>query len=888
MYFYKKSIIFDLSLYPNIFCKVQIINNNVSTSNLIVKYDIEKKIIDMKINLVSFYVSLSDYKEIEKSEFYLENLPIEILPVYKPDTDILIFLNFYNNFYNNNKIRIYETNKFTVRDYIFNDKNTCIKSVKYETTNPKFKNFICLFYHAGDWADFERFGLLYVRTEFMNLLENFSTTKIPQNLFVGNYDIWIKYKITLQSIIDTGKYLFEYMKKGVLVGIKNNKLAIYLPFSNNAYINDFYDELYFDIEDKKLLSQFKQNSNHSILKKLESNVKKHLSKLHLPITNIHLDRRKWVANDCFFRMENYEGDKSEALYEDLFVNLCANRKLPDCVFFLNLRDHPVLKKDLLNSYTSITNKPLNKKYVHENYTPILSPCSSNLHADIPMITQDDWLRISQKIYPDDCGNGYINSQIIEVDWDKKKPIAIFRGSATGCGITPETNIRLKATLLSNTNKSILDAGITSFNRKIKKSLGKPLELIDIKKLGIKKANFIDISTKSQYKYILTLDGHVSAFRLGHEFSLKSLIILPNSSYTLWFSHLLIPFTHYVPVLNDLSNLITTIEWCKSNDDKCKEIAINGYNFYMKYLREDGVYDYMQNLLIQINSKTNLLPIIKSDKRLCIITIYRDSSDHTRLEQKRLFEYWMIKMCNSLFEYDIILVEQNDTDKFNIGKLKNIGFDYSKKINTYDNYIFIDIDTLPDSEIIKYFYKITNGLNALATKGTRYEKLDKTNTKPFLGACIACTSDVFIKLNGYGNEYSEGWGGEDDNLIMRAINENITIYNNKNGAVIDIEETSNSTKDIGTKLKELKNDNNYDMQKYERALNYANYKENGLCNLEYKIIIEHKNNNFHHIKVDLLQKLSENKYPSHYKFKEVTTEKYKQYIHSLQKVKQEYF
>ena len=69
-------------------------------------------------------------------------------------------------------------------------------------------------------------------------------------------------------------------------------------------------------------------------------------------------------------------------------------------------------------------------------------------------------------------------------------------------------------------------------------------------------------------------------------------------------------------------------------------------------------------------------------------------------QKRYFLCFMNKILRQLCDYDIIVVEQNKNDKFNIGKLKNIGFDY---LNKYDNYIFTDIDTIPDSNLMEYFF-----------------------------------------------------------------------------------------------------------------------------------------------------------------------------------------
>ena len=80
------------------------------------------------------------------------------------------------------------------------------------------------------------------------------------------------------------------------------------------------------------------------------------------------------------------------------------------------------------------------------------------------------------------------------------------------------------------------------------------------------------------------------------------ILLVESKYKLWFRDMLEPMVHYVPVKEDLSDLIDMIKWCKANDKKCKNIAINAKNFYLKYLQKDGMLDYMQKLLIDLKNQ----------------------------------------------------------------------------------------------------------------------------------------------------------------------------------------------------------------------------------------------------------------------------------------------
>ena len=840
---YKKLVLYEFK-NTNIFTKITIKNEDIICDYDIIKKDLEQKIKKIqKIYFMEFYVSLCDYEIIKQTEYWktIKNISLNEFPIYKKSMDFSEFIEFYLKQFNNNTARVYETMKMTKRKYIFNTQEECLKTVIYSQTNPKFENFNQLFFHAGDNYDMERYGYLYIRSLFNN---NSNYQTIP---FIP---IWDKFNTNFLSIKNTFHYLFNKMKKGVLVGIQNNKLVLFLPFSKHNYTNDFYEELYFDENDKKMLKEYKNSKNKNLFEKLKKTVIYYSKKYHLK--NVNPDRTKWIANDCFFRTETYEGDKSEAMYEDFFTNLCENRKINDCIFFLNLRDHPVLNKDLKDSYTSIIDKKLDEKYIHKEYCPILSVGCSYENADIPLITQDDWSRVSKKYYPDDCNNGYFN-EVKPIKWEDKIPKAQFRGSATGCGVDEMTNMRIKATYISNKFPDLLDAGIVKFNRKLKKSLNEPLKLID---LNIQTKNFMTLEEKMKYKYILNIDGHVSAYRLGHELSLNSVVLIPQTKYYLWFSHLLKPYEHFIPIKENLEDLIEKIIWCRDNDEKCKKIAENAKLFYNKYLGKDGIFNYMQQLLNSISYKS--LGFKKYNMRLGIITIYRNDLQNTRLMQKRYFLYFMNKILKQLCDYDIIIVEQNQGDKFNIGKLKNIGFEYLNKKNKYDNYIFTDIDTIPDSNLIEYFFKITDSINALATFGTRYS----TDIKlPFVGACFSCTKEVYEKINGFSNIFW-GWAGEDVNLLFRIRDNNMPLYRNNKGKVLDFEEINFKQKDLKTKVDE--EIDREDME-YEKNFNYKNYKIDGLNSLDYTILDEINYENNYHIIVNLNYKKSLEMYPKLYKY-----------------------
>ena len=128
-------------------------------------------------------------------------------------------------------------------------------------------------------------------------------------------------------------------------------------------------------------------------------------------------------------------------------------------------------------------------------------------------------------------------------------------------------------------------------------------------------NLVDKLTpeqQSDYKYLINVDGHVSAFRLSLELSMGCCILMVESAekWKMWFSDMLEPYIHYVPVKADLSDLMDQLNWCKKNDNKCKRIAQNSLNFYNKYLTKKGVLDNLQCTLFKLKDEMNFNSTMK--------------------------------------------------------------------------------------------------------------------------------------------------------------------------------------------------------------------------------------------------------------------------------------
>ena len=422
---------------------------------------------------------------------------------------------------------------------------------------------------------------------------------------MNNTISWAKYKnLNATCVNNTFNYMFHKFKKGIFVKIQDNKLKVFLPFSKNGFINEWSDKIKID---PKFGNMY--------------NFVKYINKLSGKNYRVSVNRfiDNWYANNCLIRSEYpiNEGDTNVPNMSDMIKTLCEKRKVPDIEFFINRRDFPIIKRNSTEAYDHMFGdnyKLLSHEY--DQYAPILSMVTSNEFADIPIPTGDDWARIGSydgKFFERNC-KLYPKIEDFNVKWEDKKPTAVFRGASTGCGVTVDTNIRLKLAYISaNTPPDehglLLDAGISKWQLRPRKlKWEKYLQTINVpnmNKMGINLSSFLTPIQQSEYKYLIHVDGNVSAFRLSLEMSMGCCILLVNSKYRIWFRSLMKPMVEYVPVKEDLSDLIEKIKWCRANDKKCKQIAKNARKFYLKYLQEDGILDYIQKIIIDLKNQSGV-------------------------------------------------------------------------------------------------------------------------------------------------------------------------------------------------------------------------------------------------------------------------------------------
>ena len=458
-------------------------------------------------------------------------------------------------------------------------------------TNKRYPHFHQIHFTAGDIQQFEQYR------DYSN--ENYcKCDKIEQNTFsefmekIETYIDWEKYKNLDESSVDnTFHYLFYKMKKAIFVKIHNNKLKVFLPFSNVDYKNEWSHLVIQPPEFDSLFDYVKYCSS--------------LSGYTLNQHNFNKNVENWYANNGIFRLEYPipESDGGVGNVKDMLEELCKTRTVPDMEFFINRRDFPVIKRDEKEPYDCIYGDIPLVSHNYKTYSPIFSNVTKSDFADIPFPTWEDWAIVKWKEDNMISQSGRMYNDEFVTNWNEKIPTAVFRGSSTGMGTSFETNSRLliakmdSEKVLDKDGIPFLDAGLTDYNtRPRKEKTNSHLSTIDPNKIQLKLKEKLTPSEQSKYKYVINIDGHVSAFRLTYEFHMKSVVFLVESEWKMWYHDFLQENVHYIKVKKDLSDLYEKIRWCKEHDNEAKEIAQNGYDFAKKYLSKNSILDYLQLLL----------------------------------------------------------------------------------------------------------------------------------------------------------------------------------------------------------------------------------------------------------------------------------------------------
>jgi hypothetical protein len=103
-------------------------------------------------------------------------------------------------------------------------------------------------------------------------------------------------------------------------------------------------------------------------------------------------------------------------------------------------------------------------------------------------------------------------------------------------------------------------------------------------------HFLSLPDLIKYKYLIDIGDNGYSGRLKYLLFSKRPLLVVDRNYIEYFYDDLIPYKHYIPVKNDLSNLLEQINWIKTNPEKSLEIANNAFDYAIDNFTIDKLID----------------------------------------------------------------------------------------------------------------------------------------------------------------------------------------------------------------------------------------------------------------------------------------------------------
>ncbi len=289
----------------------------------------------------------------------------------------------------------------------------------------------------------------------------------------------------------------------------------------------------------------------------------------------------------FYRYETEEAPIARiraSVMCQFFSGLAALTRIPDCYFVYDLGD-------------GIGDLRI--------CAPVFGPAKDRLHQNkavlMPNFELADSNMIQRLALEVDRGNA-------AYPWKEKKSCAFWRGSTTGGAATFDyflTAPRSQAVILSLKQPHLIDAKFHSL-----------VGCLDPEAIQRSFSNYFDrfasIKTHLKYKYQLLIDGNTTSWSRAYWQLCSNCVILKQVTHNIeWFYPILIPYVHFIPIQEDLSDLEEKLLWAQAHDFQVRQISVQANAFAKEHLCPSAIYYYTYLVLkeyaaLQNHNKDNCL------------------------------------------------------------------------------------------------------------------------------------------------------------------------------------------------------------------------------------------------------------------------------------------
>lgn len=115
--------------------------------------------------------------------------------------------------------------------------------------------------------------------------------------------------------------------------------------------------------------------------------------------------------------------------------------------------------------------------------------------------------------------------------------------------------------------------------------------------GIKKNPYISLPDHTKYKYLIDIEGNGYSGRLKLLLYTKRLVFIQDRQWKSYYHFELKPYVHFIPVKNDLSDLLAQIKFVEEKGESYyQNIVDNAYHFASTALTYEHAIKRVQNLI----------------------------------------------------------------------------------------------------------------------------------------------------------------------------------------------------------------------------------------------------------------------------------------------------
>lgn len=478
----------------------------------------------------------------------------------------------------------FETDMFVDKNFVATEINTKNqKMLDGELKNKKVfynkfdKSYVSVIYPIISWDEVqEKIIDTYTSPKLFNLNRNGKYDPKLKSLVKTQFEKYNK-NLSKDDLFNTLRHVFDNYNEVLYFRIRNGKIECQYQLYNPKNKKDWYKDLKYTVNGKTTsvddaFLQIAQSSN----------------KEYFTLRKPHF----MASNNCLLGgLDEYaywEGNPVSYVnsFKEMLEYVVDNFDVPDCDILINRKDFPYLRKDKKYGYDHLTDDLIDEDII---FYPLGSQAVTDDSLDVPIVSADEW--------------EFSKTEKNKTNWESKNPVALFRGSGTGCSVDM-SNPRIRLAQLSedwshdNTKSNLIDVKLSKLVGRIK-SYKKFIGVTDYKKYKHLVGEFMNTEQQMKYKYVFNVEGNSQAYRFSSQFY-KGLVINVKSKYYMWFAPLLEPNKNFIEVEPDYSDLYDKITYLKQNDNKAKQIYQNGLEFAEKYTSQKSLAEYMFHYMYYLN------------------------------------------------------------------------------------------------------------------------------------------------------------------------------------------------------------------------------------------------------------------------------------------------